>query len=145
MKNKGSECGRLCQGYPVNWWLWLNLSSGLLKPNPILVRPQQSFKVYGSQTTCIKIAGLHFKWLILGLTHRHWHLVTVPVYPYPRVQDPWMSMCWHTDVTMVMTSFTTPGDGLGGMPAAYNPLPMKVSSYNQKALFLVAECLCAHP
>lgn len=62
MKNKGSECERLRQGYPVNWWLWLNLSSGLLKPNPILVQPHQSFKIYGSQTTCIKIAGLHFKW-----------------------------------------------------------------------------------
>lgn len=112
MKNKGSECERLRQAYPVNWWLWLNLSSGLLKPNPILVQPHQSFKIYGSQTTCIKIAGLYFKWP--SLTRRHRHLVTVPAYPYTRAQDTWMSIRWHTDVTMVMAFFTTPGDGLGG-------------------------------
>lgn len=66
VKTKARNGKRLCQGHPVNWRLWLNLSSELLKPNLMLVQQHQSFKICSSQTTCIKIAGLLFKWTSPG-------------------------------------------------------------------------------
>lgn len=130
VKTKAQDGKGLCQGYPVNWWLWLNLSSGLLKPNPMLVWPHQSFKICGSQTTCIKIVGVLAKWSSPGAhpqTSASGNIAGIPIHKSARYLDEHvLTHGCHNDVF-----FTTPRDGLGSMQATHNPLPMDGSVFRQ--------------
>lgn len=102
---------RLTQWIGGYGWTW---ALGCWNPILYLFNHIRVLKYMVHRQPALKLLVYILNGQVLGLTRRHRHLVTVPVYPYTRAQDTWMSIRWHTDVTMVMAFFTTPGDGLGG-------------------------------
>lgn len=139
----GKGFARVTQWIGGYGWIW---ALGCWNPILYLFNHIRVLKYMVHRQPALKLLVYILNGQVLGLTHRHRHLVTVPVYTYSRVQNTWMSMCWHTDVTIVMIFFYTPGDGLGeGRGGCQPPTIHSPWKCLQIALFFVTECLCAHP
>lgn len=111
---------RLCQGYPVNWWPWLNLSSGLLKS--YACSTTSGFKYVVQRQPASKLLAHFLNGQVFGRRSGDSYLIQLPGYPYAKVQDLLLSTC--VDPWMSCWSWYShhPRGGLGSTRATHEPL-----------------------